>query len=592
MIDKRIIIGAVGLVIACSPEPFPEGPCNEDGDTGEPAAGPNDAIEPTFIGPHPDPEHPGELHPGTPNLAGWRAPTRSLDGLYRHSTPDENRRFGWPDHTLLVATLATPLELEDAGQRAWISAPRWVEREQRWQADGEQEIRFHRHELREVQELALGQFVEHRPSLDTVTHQPIVRRPTFKLYGQSSSDVRTRVLADSTQAFVLQSMTEQGATTASFPHGRRELEVAPPPGYDVTVFSPSPPRDIMRDPLTPFSCENGECEDPNDPLDECNDGIDNDGDGHADLCDWNCLPHADFGANNFPEARSRVENGKAYALMGGGSICTDLQDTWMVEFADMALQASELFRDIRPDVDEPVRFRVFSCWVFENDEAFELCQHGPFEVIGEDVIYGDPVCPPGMENYPYGPTEWEQQPDYGDQATLLFEEATARAWIDLELNTLALGALGEPMNGVIFLTTNTLQTCLEDDFPACELVAGRAVGLEGDPNEWGSAVVTNANDYDWHTLAHEVGHTLGLEHDDVAEGFMNDLFSGGVLPLLGITRANPLVDNNAIWDRAMSRKGSHPRSSGWRHTFCNGPDECAPLGKPGWSCNGAWCEPD
>jgi hypothetical protein len=95
--------------------------------------------------------------------------------------------------------------------------------------------------------------------------------------------------------------------------------------------------DVARYPLTPYACQDGICEDPDDPLDECNDGIDNDGDGHSDTCDWNCLPHADFGANEFPETASRVENGKTYAMMGGGSICTQLGETWTVEFASMAL---------------------------------------------------------------------------------------------------------------------------------------------------------------------------------------------------------------------------------------------------------------
>jgi hypothetical protein len=42
----------------------------------------------------------------------------------------------------------------------------------------------------------------------------------------------------------------------------------------------------------------------------------------------------------------------------------------------------------------------------------------------------------------------------------------------------------------------------------------------------------------------------------------------------------------------MKNKGWLPRSSGWSHTDCEGFAECAPLGKPGWSCNGLWCVQD
>jgi hypothetical protein len=369
------------------------------------------------------------------------------------------------------------------------------------------------------------------------------------------------------------------------------LDIQAPPGFHVSIVSPDEGR-ITRDPLTPYDCENGECDDPNDSLDECNDEIDNDGNGHRDLCDWNCLPHRDFGADQFPEAASRVEHGKSYALMGGGSICTTLGETWTVEFADMALKASELLNDVRPEIDDPVHFRVFSCWVFENNDAFMLCQHGPFEMIGEDIIYSDPVCPPGMEDYPYRPTDSDLLND-ADQATLLFEEATQRAWLDLELNTHALGPSGEPVNGVAFITTDTLQTCPADPWPFCNPAAGLSYqSPDAGIQMLGSAVVTNANPYDWQTLAHEVGHTLGLWHDTASEGFMNDSPYGGILPLLGIAQDDASVDNNMEWEEAFMSKGSLPRSSGWIHTGCSGFDECAPLGKPGWSCNGLWCEQD
>jgi len=343
--------------------------------------------------------------------------------------------------------------------------------------------------------------------------------------------------------------------------------------------------DIARSPLTPFDCENGECEDPEDPLDECNDGLDNDGDGDRDLCDWNCLPHRDFGAHYFPDARSRIEHGKSYALMGGGTLCTQLGDTWMVTFADWALRAAELLNDVRPESDDPVHYRIFSCWVFEDAQTVMECQHGSIYENGMQVGSGPPVCPPGMEDYPYKTTGNDPHP-----GLLLYDEATDGAWQDLALNTTALGVYGEPVNGTAFLTNDTTQTC---ETTLCQPAAGRATlspyGLVWD---LGRMVVTNANPDDAVSLAHETGHTLGMVHDDYPNGFMNN--GDGVLPGLGISvdMKYPGKDNNATWAEAFASKHSHPRSSGWYWTGCHEVEHvCAPLGKPGWSCEQAWCEP-
>ncbi len=73
---------------------------------------------------------------------------------------------------------------------------------------------------------------------------------------------------------------------------------------------------------------------------------------------------------------------------------------------------------------------------------------------------------------------------------------------------------------------------------------------------------------------------------------MNDKHDGGYLPLLGLGQENQFIDNNAKWEVAFQTKGERPRSSGWAHTGCSSLAECAPLGKPGWSCNGLSCVED
>jgi hypothetical protein len=597
MRKNDLFLLACGLVLcvvvtaSCSDsDDLPVGPCNNDGDTvggedevGAPASG---SFEFELSAGQNSGGSAGELRPAQPELEGWMEAS-GLDGLYRYATVGELRQFNWPEHTLVVATPFGILEQgqEAATDAAWIVLPTWDVDRENWV--GDEQVVFERQTLSKVQTLALGHFVEHHRAVDG-SPTAEVRHPIFELYGAEnrSEGSRSQLLTDSSGALLLRRQTPQGRLQLSAPHGPRRLDVPPPLGFQVAVVSPSE-QDITRGPLTPFSCENGQCEDPDDPLDECNDGIDNDEDGHGDLCDWNCLPHSDFGAHHFPEARSRVEHGKNYALMGGGGICTELGETWMVTFADWALQASELLNEVRPGENDPLHYRIFSCWVFEDEEAFLGCQHGVQFMNGEPVGAGDSVCPAGMEDYPYRPSDGDPQP-----GLLLYGEATSGAWRDLQINTVILGPYGEPVNGTGFLTNNTTQTCPQ---VSCNPAAGLAtVSPFGDIWALGSFVVSNANANDWVTLAHETGHTLGLVHDDIPQGIMSESDSGP-LPELGtsVDIKYPNLNNNVTWEGAFASKHSYPRSSGWYWTGCHDVDDvCAPLGKPGWSCKTAWCEPE
>ncbi|EDM73551.1 hypothetical protein PPSIR1_27048 [Plesiocystis pacifica SIR-1] len=520
-------------------------------------------------------------------MEGWRF-IRGGAGLYRDATSAERRRYGWAEHSLVFAT---PLEIAapSGGEQAdWvsISVPEWNASAGSWRFERGAEVAFERVRVRHVQSLALGYFVEHREGSSAE-----VRRPIFELYGALGSEglERSQLLMDDAGALLLRHETESGGAKLVAGYRGEDLDIPAPPGYAVASISPMMSGGISRAPLEPFSCENGACEPPDQPLDECQDGVDNDGDGQQDLCDWNCLPHRDQGADSFPDARSRVEHGKNYALMGGGGLCTELQDTWMVTFADWALSSSEFLNEIRAE-DDPVHYRIFSCWVFPNEQAFLACQHGAiFDAEGDIVELGEPQCPAGMDDYPYKPSANDPHP-----GLLLYGEATARAWIDFELNTLALGPYGEPANAVGFLTNDTTQTC---ETTLCAPSAGLATS-KGTASTAGRFVVTNANSQDWLTLAHETAHTLGILHDDYNGGFMRKgapaggPFLGTTLPESGVPPECVGVDNNVTWSEAFATKHLQPRSSGWRWTGCAGVEHaCAPLGKPGWTCNNAWCEP-
>jgi hypothetical protein len=595
---KTATLSLAGYLLLCVPvtsacsdsnsNDLPVGPCNDDGETAS-GEGPGSDFSERELSAGLSPKGLGdELRPAPSELEGWlEAP--GLDGFYRYATVHELRRLNWPKHTLV---LATPFGILEEGKgtavgQAWMELPTWQVDRESWAKDIQNQVIFERQEFSKVQTLALGHFVEHHYGVDG-SNAPQVRHPTFALYGAEnrSDESRNQLLTDSSGALLLRRQTPEGRLQLSAPHAHRRLDMSPPLGFQVAAVSPSE-QDITRGPLTPFSCENGQCEDPDNPLDECNDGFDNDGDGHRDLCDWNCLPHNDFGADQFPMARSRVENGKNYALMGGGDICTELGDTWMVTFADWALQASELLNEVRPDENDGFHYRIFSCWVFEDNEAFLGCQHGIQFMNGEPVGWGDPVCPPGMEDYPYQLSENDPNP-----GLLLYDEATYGAWHDLELNTVALGPYGEPVNGAGFLTSDTTSTC---PTTLCAPHAGLAtVSPFGEISELGRFVVTDANPNDWLTLAHETGHTLGMLHDDYQDGFMN-ADGLGTLPGLGISvdTDHPGLDNNVTWEGSFASKHSYPRSSGWHWRGCyDGDYVCAPLGKPGWSCKEAWCEPE
>lgn len=582
--SKFVQASSVLLLIlgeACADDDLPAGPCNEDGGTSfvdGSAALSDDTFE---VLPGGVPEPVDELVPPVHQLDHWyEAP--GLYGLYREATDEELRRFQWPEGALLVAA---PLGvLGEEGRVVSISSPTWVRDKRDWARDEQGAVVFHNQHLQKIQDLALGNFVEHHTGpRDSAVE---IRRPIFSLYGleEPTSGVRGQLLTESGHAYVLRQQTLLGAVESRAPVDQRRLDIAPPRGCQVAVTSPTD-GGVTRPPLTSFDCENGECEEPDDPRDECKDGVDNDGDGELDLCDWNCLPHSDFGAHYFPEAQSRVENGKTYALMGGGLLCTGLGEAWMVTFADWALQASELLNDIRPEHSDPTHYRTFSCWVFEDQEAANGCQHGYLYEDGVIVDVGPPVCPPGMEDYPY-----QTQPGDPFPGLLFYDEATYGAWRDYEMSMIALGSYGEPVNGVGFLTNDALQTCT--GMP-CMHVAGLA-SLAPDSKVWelGRFVVTNLNPYDWITLAHETAHTMGLVHDDAVNGFMNP---HGTLPSLGVSNDPKFPDrnNNAIWEVARESKHSHPRSSGWSWTGCfEVEDVCAPLGKPGWTCKEAWCEPE
>lgn len=555
------------------------GPCNSDGDTGgndsRPASGDESAEEP------PIPEGSLDIHPPVlRTFHGWKF-DEHMGGFYRYATVNERDRHSWAAPTVLVAWPVSPIA---EGVSIVLPAVRSSPKHSVVSNDTISTIELH---FQELQKLTLGNFVEHRGTADGTTHE--FSNPMFTYFVTPDlGEDRGTLLRSSDGSFLIRAEGEDASIVATGPHEAVALHPPPPDGY-VVVAVENVLQGITRL-MVHYSCENGTCDDPDDPLDECNDGVDNDGDGVRDLCDWNCLPHADFGADKFPLAASRAEAGKTYAIMGHGSYCTLHPDTWEIELADAALNASDLLNGLRPDLARPIRYRTFSCWVFESLEAYQLCQFGPFVIADDEPIYDPPECPQGMD-YPYAPTETDQMSN-ADQSKLTFEEALVRVWSDLEYNVEALGATAEPANGVIMVTHDLITMCYATEHPNCPEAAGRSILPDADEiYRRGTGVASDQNLSGlWPTLAHETAHTIGLVHDDRPGGIMD--IPAGTIGALGtsIDPQYPNLDNNVRWESGLTgSKGLDPRSPGFFLTGCDGLVDCAPLGKPGWSCTGIFC---
>jgi hypothetical protein len=351
---------------------------------------------------------------------------------------------------------------------------------------------------------------------------------------------------------------------------------------------------------------------------QCADSLDNDHDARADACDYACVPHGDFGGDR-PHVRA-FEQTKNFGLFGDAMFCTGNQDWKSVAHA-AGVSAAQFLHWVHDTIPAgtyhydscglanpppndrpydlgaripPIRLRMAGCTVFADRAAAEACHFNgtcpqgatyPFEGLGDDMASH------------FGPV-W----DAVDQTA----DAVSQSLI----------ADAHPISLAVALVNQA-----DPDNP--EGAWGGLAYVDFLPHQNNPKIVGSAASY-WETyfygnpskqpcfncsllrLVHEMGHLLGLPHDDgeycntlgtnCYPGFMN--ISGGTQPVLGKTL--PGEENQAlqclhpyqIWtlEGAQAPAGKwFPRSSGFKWTGCSSDSDC-PAGF-GLECRFGRCLP-
>lgn len=303
---------------------------------------------------------------------------------------------------------------------------------------------------------------------------------------------------------------------------------------------------------------------------QCTDGLNNDPpDTVADGCDFSCIPHADFGGTTTPHTLA-YEQSKNVALMGDREFIALNPDNAEVILEAIASGGTTLINQL------------------EAPPGYGQARTPPVRVVMMGFFDASAACHANADfcnvtpNYPFRGVN-------GDSS-----EALLRVWSAVD----ELAAFYGDTVGPSAVHPVQIAGVISGSFEA--QVQGKA--YEGSlPQRVGSFALSGVN-VSTIAFAHEVGHTLGLAHEDTKisdnvwecgadcnpSSFM--VHNGGSgYPF--VTWNNPSLVPGMTQGEAWGEKGPQknwPRSPGFSYVGCANDDDCSTPSHPHveWSCQG------